>query len=483
MKLAPVAVLLLLVVAAAPADANPEYPKVGFEIEIGKINVVRYDGNAFTNIYEKTEGSYLAETKGIVADNPSKTWPLLQLTADNVKRPANLRLKRHLSLDDPTGDTISRAGSYRGVLEMVTGPLLHQKSVQKDVVRAARLFLITLYDLCAEGKQPASNYYAVSALVDEYNARLNAATYKTTLDKELLEFRIVGSNTAYLSCPGPEYAKAIENASLRIDVQATFGTPLRFLDDSGGGIATWPQPNASDLGRLRTVVENSNLPAVRQKEFLGLVRLWYPLMRCALRPNDDGEEGALPLVICDKNFARPLPRIDVCKLSNRFWDGVAEAERGAARTAFEPPLLAMAKRLTSESTAGPLQKLGLPPANKTKKSAAEIQREDEVWKTMAGAVLRGTDACVQILEQRNGNYLAYADGTTIPVLDLRLSDNKNLLGFGLEIRTSAALSSRFHTPDALVDEVDDQLERYFGDEAERMLSGPENPPMPSLREE
>jgi len=483
MKLAPVAVLLLLVVAAVPAGANPEYPKVGFEIEIGKIYVVRYDGSDFTNIYEKTRGSYLAETRGIVADNPSKTWPLLQLTADNVKRPTNLRVKLHEGLDNPAGETISKPTSYRGVLEIVTGPLLHQKPLQTDVVNAARLFVTTFYDFCAKGGQSDSHYYAVSALIDEYNKRLRANTYTTTLDKRLLELELVDPNTAYLSCPGPEYTKPIENANLRIDVQATFGTPLRFLDDSGSGIATWPQPNANDFGRLRTLVENSNLPAVRQKEFMGLVRLWYPLMLCALRPNEDGEEGALPLAICNKNFARPLPRIDVCKLSNRFWDGVPQAGRGAARTAFEPPLLAMAQRLTSLGTANPLQKLGLPPADKTRKTTAEIRREDEVWRMMAGAVLRGTDACIQILEQRNGNYLAYGDGTTIPVLDLKLSDNENLLGFGLEIRTSAALSSRFHTPDALVAEVDEQLGRYFGSEAARMLSGPENPPMPRLRGE
>ncbi|MEM8814400.1 MAG: hypothetical protein AAGE85_01090 [Pseudomonadota bacterium] len=471
MKLTPFAVFLLLVMAPRPAAADPEYPKVGYEIEIGRFYAVRYDGAEFTDIYEKTAGSYLARTRGIVPDNNSREWPLLQITVDNVKRPANLKITLHDTLQGALPKPVSRPESYRGIVEIVTGPLLHRKALQKDVAAAARLFVTTLYDFCSRSKQPAFNYYAVSALVDAYNGKLKAASYETTIDKGLLELTVVNSDTAYLSCPGPEHAGNILDTNLSIDVQATFGVPLTLLADGDSG-ATWRSPRSADLQAVRTAVGTQPLSDTQKAEFVGLVRIWYPLMHCALNSNAEGEQQPRLVVLCDKNFARPMPRADVCALTDRFWSGVPAESAATIRSALEPSLLTIAKQLADAGTETSRGKLGLPPLSKEKKTGEDLRNEDAAWNNIAGVVLQGTEVCKDLLKETGGSYLAYADGTIIPPLDLRLTATDSALGLGLEIRMSDELSDSFLNAEAFLPMVDKLLKSYLGQDPGTVFAEP-----------
>jgi len=470
MRLALVFVLLLPVLVSPVASADPQYAKVGFEIEIGAIYVFRYDGEEFTNVYEKTPGSYLARTRGIVADNPSKAWPLLQLTADNVDEPSSFKPVLRQRFGDPDGTPVSKSKAYRGVLEIVTGPLLHNRALQEDVLNAARLFVSTLYDACNSGKQSASNYYALQPLLDEYNSKLSKADYDTTHNKALLELRRMGQNTAYVSCPGPEYAANLRDVNLGIDIQATFGTPLRTLKGSADAIDTWPTPNDTELAALRAALGNASLPEVLQHEFEGIVRLWYPLMHCAMHPNKDGARKTRIAVLCDKKFAKPLPHVDACALADRFWQNVPDAP--AARRALNGPLTDMAKRLLNTGDPASLIKLGLPPSSDDMDSRTRMRNETRALTQIAGTVLRGTEICAEFLEGSPGKYLAFADATIIAPLELRVAGAAPLRGFGLEIRNFPAIGAEFTDTEALLDLVENELRRYFGASANALLAAP-----------
>ena len=445
MKYPPIALLLILLVSSLGVGAvENSHAKIGFEIELAPLLATRLAIDAETNkvtgldATEKTDGSWVAQTRGTVPDLDQNPWPLFQVTVDNVGRRSTKGFA-HSTTDAKTVKSVAfvlqQRDSRIGLIEIVSGPLVYHDALRSDTFTAIQTLIQTFKTHCdnrtvaPQTKPGERDYFLWQDFQSAYNQRLAEVEFKIREVKPLFELQTVhkAAGDIYIECPQPPVATPIKKwANLEAaieqlvrDVQNTNGIPL-------GKLAA----QKIDWGDLPTHTDEWLKPvtagAAAKASLSGIVKIWAAYLQCAKFKDPTAN---VPTVICDKKQLSPLPHVDVCALATEYWHLFPDP-KGEQRLQLEGAIKKNIAQLMANS--------GF--AKRFLKSDQDI---DEVLL----APLRG--------DCKRWGTMAYADGSVVPPLRLRVTDPDVAdiaLGFALETRVRGPEASK-----KLLQEESDEL--------------------------
>lgn len=487
------AMITLAPIAATAQVGGP--PQVGFEIELGN-EALRANwstsghGNPHETLLvfpavEKTPNSMVARSVGSIPDAATVPAPrLFEITIDNAQvEQTNARAVRYpgqLGNRKP----INLSGS-RGRIEVVTGPLVYNDDLTRDVFDALNVLWEALWFSCAtrirDTNDTREEYLVWSAIEDEYNQRLQAMQHapripnirgllrlETATPENTVE--MTEATDIYVRCEprGTIEGEQTTNANRQtivdrtiLDFQNTFGVPLAAIGAGDfvidWGTTVWERneddwPNAIDnlKWQVAGVADPPTPVQLAEIELLknslkGLVQVWAGLVFCSIQPRQKGQEWTTsPIVLCNKNFLKPLPHVDVCALANSVWipgQESVETRQQQFRAALKLDKI-LKEYLTGKANAG-------------WKSRYFNENPDATAAKMGDSLFGD---CAFWHENR----MQYADATIIPPLNLRVRMNGVAVvrtGFALETRGRGKLPSIEIIQNNTVLEIVHQLSR------------------------
>lgn len=314
--------------------AEPQFPSMGFEIELTGIDVYNYDSqsNKFTKVEEKTDFCKIFKTAG---NSPQLSkYALFNITVDNAhtstpEELSNVVKEIEYKFDlpgtkPPQQDHLVYA---HGDIELATGPLPYDAELHNQVRKALNLFIDTLFNKCEEkieiDKLPPSKRIKVlnkiqSHKENQYSKLCNAkdilALYNAGLkDKvgsywdELLKLEEYDTKNNFYFC--------LQNRNK--EGQATFGIPVeKILPLRENNECDFAQNLVnSDLD----LNKNAMKPEVKD-QINSLLYLWGLITDCA-RSNFTAcaaNKWINCSITCNKNKYNYLPHVDVSELYQKM---------------------------------------------------------------------------------------------------------------------------------------------------------------------